>query len=605
MRLPEIALKSSSSSTKWGRLVPSLVRVSQPPRIGAQAVTSDDRNDGTLISSVKRLLGRKRAELDPHSESMLCCEITADEKGEILLMVETTSGTTIQVTPVQVLGMLLRGMREAAETYLQRYAIKKDLDVPGACLPSPSYPIRNVVMGVPAHFSKRQTRLVEEAARLGGFDGTVSTCLESTAAAMAYGLTLQETSKDSTIMVLDMGGGTSDITVARRSAQNADVNEEEEEDMSSSGYAYQVLVTEGEERLGGDDIDQVLLDYCLQKSGRSTLLSRDATMKLLQSCRKAKEMLSDIDAPSPSQTLMIPNDDDTLVSGVEIDQGQFEHLLNPWLDKARSLIRRTLVQLERVSPGASISEVILVGGTTRIRAIRRVVQDEFFPNVEIGVSLNPMSSVAQGLAIQAALISKQVPVHQLRSALMLDCIPHAIGVLLDNNATSSSFVEILQRNTPLPAKGSTTFTLADKFQPGVTMNVVERVGTSPAVYEPISRDPFTFLLRRLSNHEYADMTSRTIEVGMMVDREGCFTVSIFDELDPDQVRKRERYESQRGRIMGYHHQEDIGTILRTLWQDLHLSSDQSMLIGLLVATLVMYLAVKVGFKNELYELRNL
>ena len=288
MRLPEIALKSSSSSTKWGRLVPSLVRVSQPPRIGAQAVTSDDRNNGTLISSVKRLLGRKRAELDPHSESMLCCEITADEKGEILLMVETTSGTTIQVTPVQVLGMLLRGMREAAETYLQKYAIKKDLDVPGACLPSPSYSIRNVVMGVPAHFSKRQIRLVEEAARLGGFDGAVSTCLESTAAAMAYGLTLQETSKDSTIMVLDMGGGTSDITVARRSAQNADVNEEEE-DVSSSGYAYQVLVTEGEERLGGDDIDQVLLDYCLQKSGRSTLLSRDATMKLLQSCRKAKK----------------------------------------------------------------------------------------------------------------------------------------------------------------------------------------------------------------------------------------------------------------------------------------------------------------------------
>ena len=136
------------------------------------------------------------------------------------------------------------------------------------------------------------------------------------------------------------------------------------------------------------------------------------------------------------------------------------------------------------------------------------------------------------------------------------------------------------------------------------MHVVEMVGVSPAIYEPISRDPFTFLLRRLSNNEYATMTSRTIEVGMKVDREGCFTVSIFDEMDPDQVRKRERFESQ-GRIIGYNHQEDIGTILRTLWQDMHLSSDQSMLIGLLVATLVMYLAVKIAFKEELHQLRNL
>jgi hypothetical protein len=228
-----------------------------------------------------------------------------------------------------------------------------------------------------------------------------------------------------------------------------------------------------------------------------------------------------------------------------------------------------------------------------------MIQNEFFPNIEIGVSLNPMSSVAQGLAIHAALISKLVAVHHLRSALMLDCIPHAIGVLLGDkdDASSSSFVEVLKRNAPLPAKGSTIFTLADKFQPGITMQVVEMVGTSPVVYEPMASDPFTFLLRRLSKDEYASITTRSIDVGMKVDREGRFTVSVFDEMDPEQVRKRERFESQ-GQIIGYH-QADIRTILRILWEDSHLSSDQFVLVGLLVATLVMYVAVKVAFSDEL------
>lgn len=642
---------------------------------------------GTLISSVKRLLGRFLADIKheqaqssssstriPYYSYEVTEEDVDDEDGgggggELVLVVETTNGDTIHVTPQQVLGMLLRGIREGAERYLQsKQAIQKHLVVPGGPIDvstngtkkgffsssssqstsSSAYTIRNVVIGVPAHFSKRQIQLVEDAARrIGGFDGVVSTCLESTAAAMAYGLTLQEdrgrkspnddddndqdddddenddnSMSTSTIMVLDMGGGTSDITVAckRGLVLPKTLGHEEDDNEKSSESSFQVLVTEGEEHLGGDDIDQALLDYCIHVCDlKASTVPKDVMMNLLQSCRDVKEQLCDLESPSPSETLFIPemeaNQGTTTARSVDIDQQQFEKILSPWLDKARNLIRRALEQLEKVSPGTVVSEVVLVGGTTRIPTVRRMIQNEFFPNVEIGSSLNPMSSVAQGLAIQAALLSKKVPLHELRSALMLDCIPHAIGVLLQDkddhdNATSSSsrFVEVLKRNAPLPAMGSTTFTLADKFQPGVTIQVVERVDMNRAVYEPIAREPFTFLLRRLSKDEYEKITTRTIEVGMKVDQEGRFTVSVFDEMDPEHVRKRERFVKNQSEAEGrgggssttlrYNEMDSIGTILKVLWEDSHFSSDQFMLVGLLVATLVMYIGTKIAFNEE-------
>lgn len=590
MRLPEtLALPDGS---KWGRLVPSVVKISQPPLVGAQAMKIS-YDTGSLISSVKRLLGRTLAELH-QGEYRLSSPfpVVENEKGELLLEVQDTRGHTVHITPVQVLGVLLRELRLGAEKYLTKYALRKNLDVPMTGGPaSSSFPVRNVVIGVPAHFSKRQTQLVEAAARLGGFEGAISTCLESTAAAMAYGLSLQEASNDSTIMVLDMGGGTSDITVAQKRSPQTENGTSSNDDTTLS--SYRVLLTEGEERLGGDDIDQAIMDYCLEKT--STPLLEGSNSKLLQFCRATKEALCDLEAPSISGAIALEDAAGKVREKVEIDQDQFDRLLQPWLDKARSLIQRSLDQLEQVSPGTCISEVILVGGTTRIPAIRNMVQTDFFPTIELSTSLNPMSSVAQGLAIQAALLSKCFPAHQLRSALMLDCIPHAIGVLLAGD--DSTFVEILPRNAPLPAQGSTTFTLADKLQPGVTIQAVEKISTDPPVYEPMREEPFTFLLRRLPKSDLDIVPTRSIEVGMKIDTEGRFIVSIFDELDPEQVRKRARYESQ-GRVIGYE-QADVRTVLQILWQDSQFSSDQFMLVGLLVATLMMYIAVKVAFSHEL------
>lgn len=636
MRLPDIAAHESAASSKWGRLVPSVVKIPSSSRrrslVGAHALREPA---GTLISSVKRLLGRKLADLDTHwVESSLPYDVIEDDQGELKLVVETyvedneESTMFRELTPVQVLGILLKGMRDAAETYLKKYAVKKHLEVPGGASSKDGasiFLIRNAVIGVPAHFSKRQIALIEQAARLAGLDGTISTCLESTAAAMAYGLTLQETSDDANIMVIDMGGGTSDITVAcknnrKRSDDTITAAGENIDDLVvSSASSYQVLVTTGEERLGGDDIDQALVDYCMEKmfqdpDSLSFLSKRVISSQLLKSCRNAKEKLCDLEPPCHSQTIRIVGETSDVPTRkaepleVEIDQNQFETILKPWLDQARGLIRRAIENFDEVSSDATkISEVILVGGTTRVPAIRRMIQKEFFPNIEIGTSLNPTSSVAQGLAIHAALISRLVPAHQLRSALMLDCIPHAIGVLLgeQEGENRGTFIEILKRNASLPARGSTTFTLADKSQPGVTIRAVEKIGQTKdgePLYEDMAKEPFTFLLRRLSKEQLVELTHRSIEVGMKVDMDGQFIVSIFDEMDPEQVRKRERYEKE-GQIIGFQ-QADIRSMFRILSEDSNFTgTEQFVLVGLLVVSVMMYITVKLVFNEDLLVVR--
>jgi molecular chaperone DnaK (HSP70) len=290
---------------------------------------------------------------------------------------------------------------------------------------------------------------------------------------------------------------------------------------------------------------------------------------------------------------------------VTISEPQFEQLLEPWLDRAERLIRNALEEFQKhhdlLQPHSSsapeIKEVILVGGTTRIPAIQKRIQS-LFPNVELCTSLNPMSSVAQGLAIQAALQSKIVPLHQLQSALMLDCVPHAIGVELPDG----SFLELVARNAPLPARGSATFVLADNAQAGVTIRAVEQiVGSNTAdttnqyYYEPMAKEDFTFLLRRLAPDDDGQLEdSRSIEVGMMVDTDGKFIVSIFDLLDPEQVRKKERFEKTAGgkEVVG-----ELGYIADLVWAEAGTTMEKCLLFGTLIGLVVLYIAVKVAFSE--------
>jgi molecular chaperone DnaK (HSP70) len=682
MRLPGV---TKSIGNKSGRIMPSVVRFvedenddkeEKDPLVGFPALitsskeqsndinSNNNNNSSSLLRSVKRLLGKRYEDLDPawietldfdirkpSSQSQPRSVVDEDEEEDtssLQLVVRVVNNNnssktkTVTTTPQQVLSIELKALRKSCQAYLDRYRVKKNLRVPGvvsgkddkvvAKNEKSSLPmIDNVIVGVPAHYSQRHIVLVKEACRDAGFNGYIGTCLESTAAAVAYGLTLQERSKQQqqstgggpTIMVVDMGGGTTDITIAtsRKSDNNSSISDSSGggEGGSGSGSSselsstYRVLVTQGDDMLGGDDIDEAIMIYCQhqlsqlfqhQQSRREMGNNKNEVFR--SACRKAKESLCRVEDPSPSETIFVDCDDDAN-RNIVITQDIFENIIiEPWLRRARDLILQARDDLNEVNNASSstsdndtdaaavtgivIEEVILVGGTTRIRAIRRMIQ-EMFPGIELSTSLDPMSSVAQGLAIQAAIASKQVPLYELKNCMMLDCIPHAIGVQLDNR-----FIEIIPRNTLLTAIGSATFILANKYQAGITIRAVEQVDAD--TYEPMSKEDFTFLLRKLSPTQFENMSERTIQVGMKVDKEGRFIVSIFDENDPEQVRKKDRFE----KIMkGEEVVGELDYIKEMILAESDITNEQITLIVALVSVVVLYIAVKMVFADPLED----
>jgi molecular chaperone DnaK (HSP70) len=653
MRLADIApleggeANNNNNNGKLGRLVPSLVDHPQH-RVGARA------RPPNIVSSAKRLLGRRKTKSDDKDDKKFLASLPFqviepnndhdDDDDDDDLQIRLPNGQV--TTPDEVISILLNAIRLAAQKYLDKFQKKKSLRVPGggetdtgggggkSSSSISSISIRHVVVGVPAHFSKRATTRVREAARNAGFDGTVRTCLESTAAAMAYGLTLQQKPQQqpqnddddgeedandntsSTIMVIDMGGGTTDITIATKNNTNHDDDDDDDDDddPSNNDNSYKVLVTQGDSQLGGDDIDYAIMEYCLSQTSSSNNDDDDdddddddvnnssiLDDELRKSCRKAKEALCDLESPTDSETIHVNNG-----KSVKLTQQEFERILQPWLQRAKRLIQQAVEALEQTplsSPQQQqqqqqtttrIQEVILVGGTTRVPAIRQLIQSHF-PTLELCTSIHPMSSVAQGLAIQAAIYSKLVPLHELKSAMMLDCIPHAIGIALPHQG---GFVEILPRNTPLPARGSATFVLADPRQAGVSIKAVEQVGKD--VYEPMAAEDFTFLLKRLngdtrnSTSSSGGSTTRSIEVGMMVDTQGQFIVSIFDENDPEQVRKRERFAQTKNNEEAFGQLEYIVDLVRA---ETEFSTEQYFLTGILIAVFVLYIAVRIAFSE--------
>ena len=627
---------TESTGTKVGRIMPSAVRFNteiEEPLVGFPALltssetSSDKSSKSSILRSVKRLLGKRFEDLDPAWIKTLDFDVRHpseydgkdDQKGSLQLVVRTNSTIkSITMTPQQILAIELKAIRKACQAYLDRYRLSKNLRVPGGedtvVNQKRNHVVDNVVVGVPAHYSQRHIGLVKKACREAGFHGYVGTCLESTAAAIAYGLTLQERSKrtseastqqKNTIMVVDMGGGTTDITIAsRRTNLHSPTSSESDcDDDNDSSSSYRVLVTQGDDKLGGDDIDQAMVQYCLSQVSQQPLQDQNdretKSDSLMLACRKAKESLCRLEDPSPSETIVVNTTTETKSREILITQEALNTtILEPWLQRARDLIVKATKDLNKCTTTTSlaIDEVILVGGTTRVPAIRRMIQ-RIFPEIELSSSLNPMSSVAQGLAIQAAIMSKQIPMHELKSAMMLDCAPHAIGVQLpsaDGTQQSGDFVEIIPRNTLLPATGSATFVLANKQQAGVTIRAVEEVGLD--TYEPMSKEDFSFVLRKLSKSQSESISERTIQVGMKLDTDGRFIVSIFDENDPEQVRKKDRFERMKnGEVVG--ELEYIKGMMLAESNDI--TREQVTLIIALISLFVLYVAIKIAFTDPL------